>query len=202
VSAAIRNPHVTKVIDVDQTPEGNAYFVMELLDGESLEKRLEKQPKLPPFEAVDIGLQILAALEAAHARGIVHRDLKPENVWLEPSATGPYVKLLDFGIAKLKGSAEFQSVSTRPGSMMGTPAYMAPEQAISADQVDARADLYSFGVMLFEMLSGVRPVDAEDPREVLERLVRGEVRRLQSVTQGMPHGLTTLVDRLVAPDPD
>lgn len=202
VSASIRSPHVTQVVDVDQTPEGEAYLVMELLEGESLERRLERGSPLPSAEAIDIGLQVLSALEAAHARGVVHRDLKPDNVWLSPAENGPLVKLLDFGIAKLKASDEFQRVTTRPGSMMGTPAYMAPEQAISADQVDHRADLYSFGVILYEMLSGARPVDADEPNEILARLMRGDVHPLGTRRTDLPPGLCALVDRLVAPDPD
>jgi serine/threonine protein kinase len=202
VSASIKSPHVTHVIDVDQTPEGAAYLVMELLEGESLELRMERQMPLPLALAVDIGLQILSALEAAHARGVVHRDLKPDNVWLSPTPAGPYVKLLDFGIAKLKSTDEFREVNTRPGSVMGTPAYMAPEQAISADQVDARADLYSFGVILYEMLSGRHPVDSEDAREILEKLIRGDVRKLATANPTVPAALASLVDRLVAPNPD
>lgn len=202
VSASIRSPHVTQVVDVDETPDGDAYFVMELLEGESLEQRLGRGRPLPLPEAVDIALQMLSALEAAHSRGIVHRDLKPDNVWLTPSARGPHVKLLDFGIAKLKTSDEFRRVETRPGSMMGTPAYMAPEQAISADQVDQRADIYSFGVILYEMLSGKRPVDAEEPQEILEHLVRGDVHPLATRNPAIPAGLAALVDHLVAPNPD
>ncbi len=202
VSASIRSPHVVQVVDVDQTADGAAYLVMELLEGQTLEERLQYEKPLPVFDAVDIGVQILSALEAAHARNIVHRDLKPDNVWLTPGLAGPHVKLLDFGIAKLKVSNEFQEVTTRPGSMMGTPAYMAPEQAISADQVDHRADLYSFGVILYEMLSGARPVDSDDPREILEHLVRGDVHTLASRNARIPPALGALVDRLVAPNPD
>src|SRR5512143_2122276 len=84
VSARIKSPHVTHVMDVDQTPEGHAYFVMELLEGESLEQRMQRERPLPLAETLDIGLQILAALDAAHAEGVVHRDLKPDNVWLTP----------------------------------------------------------------------------------------------------------------------
>lgn len=202
VSARIKSPHVTRVMDVDQTPDGDAYFVMELLEGESLEQRMQRTGPLGLEETLEIGLQILSALEAAHAEGVVHRDLKPDNVWLTPVAGAPWVKLLDFGIAKLRTTNEFQSVQTRPGSMMGTPAYMAPEQAISADQVDVRADLYSFGVMTYEMLSGQRPVPGDDISEILERLVRGEARPLHTICPGVPLGLSALIDALVSPNPD
>jgi serine/threonine-protein kinase len=202
VSATIKSPYVTQVVDVDQTAEGAPYLVMELLEGESLDSRMARGMPLPLALALDIGLQILLALEAAHAHGVVHRDLKPDNVWLGPPATSPHVKLLDFGIAKLKSSQEFLQVATRPGSMMGTPAYMAPEQAISADQVDHRADLYSFGVILYEMLSGSRPVDTDDANEMLVRLARGEVHPLATKNPDVPRGVAELVDRLVAPNPD
>jgi serine/threonine-protein kinase len=202
VSASIKSPHVTHVVDVDQTPAGAPYLVMELLEGESLETRLGRGAPIPQDDAVDIGLQILSALEAAHSSGVIHRDLKPDNVWLSPAPGRPLVKLLDFGIAKLKRATEFLQVSTRPGSIMGTPAYMAPEQAISADQVDARADLYSLGVILYEMLSGKRPVDADEPGEILERLVRGDVYPLRARNAAVPADLAALVDRLVAPNPD
>jgi hypothetical protein len=109
---------------------------------------------------------------------------------------------LDFGIAKLKTTDEFRRVETRPGSMMGTPAYMAPEQAISADQVDQRADLYSLGVILYEMLCGKRPVDGEEPQEILEHLVRGDVHPLATRNPAIPGNLAALVDHLVAPNPD
>jgi serine/threonine-protein kinase len=202
VSARIKSPHVTHVMDVDQTPEGDAYFVMELLEGESLEQRIQRAGLVPLDEALDIAMQILAALEAAHAEGVIHRDLKPDNVWLTPSPGGPFVKLLDFGIAKLKTTGEFQSVHTRPGSMMGTPQYMAPEQAVSADQVDARADLYSFGVMTYEMITGQRPVPGDDVSEILQALVRGEARPLLSLSPEVPPELASLVDALVAANPD
>jgi serine/threonine-protein kinase len=202
VSASIRSPHVTQVTDVDQTPDGAAYLVMELLDGETLEKRLERGSPLPLFDAVEIGMQILSALEVAHGRGIVHRDLKPDNVWLTPSPAGTVVKLLDFGIAKLRTSTEVLQISTRPGSIMGTPAYMAPEQAISADQVDHRADLYSFGVMMYEMLSGQRPIEADNPHQVIEALARGAIAPLSSRNPYVPANLSALVDMLVQANPD
>src|SRR5262249_38613561 len=157
LSAGIKSTHVVQVTDIDQSSDGFAYLVMELLHGESLQTILERDKKLPTNVALDYTMQILAGLEAAHERGIVHRDLKPDNVFVVPTPRGPLVKLLDFGIAKLRTSKEFQIGLTRPGVMMGTPEYMAPEQAFSADSVDARADVYSVGAILYEMLAGVRP---------------------------------------------
>ncbi len=157
VSARIRSPHVTHVTDVDQTADGSPYLVMELLHGEPLQQAMDRRGKLPPEQAVDFALQILSGLESAHAIGVVHRDLKPDNVFIVPATGGPLLKLIDFGIAKLRASTEFQKGLTRAGVIMGTPEYMAPEQLFAAENVDHRADLYSLGVILFEMLSGPSP---------------------------------------------
>ena len=121
VSASIQSPHVTKVTDVEQTADGTPYLVMELLTGESLQQLLDRQRKLPKDQAIDFVLQILSGLEAAHALGVVHRDLKPDNVFITPSTGGPVCKLLDFGIAKLRQTNDYNKGLTRPGALMGTP---------------------------------------------------------------------------------
>jgi serine/threonine protein kinase len=162
VSAKIQSPHVVRVTDVEQTPTGLAFIVMEYLNGTSLQNLYEELYKagkrLSYEEALNYALQMLDGLEAAHDEGIVHRDLKPDNVMIVKGKRGePLVKLLDFGIAKLKINGELYKGLTRPGVIMGTPEYMAPEQVFSADQVDGRADIFSCGVMFFEMLAGGPP---------------------------------------------
>jgi serine/threonine-protein kinase len=200
VSATLKSAHVIQVTDVDQLPDGRPYLVMELLRGQSLQERLEqKKGGLSREEAVDIGLQILLGLECAHTLGVVHRDLKPGNVFLDEQGVGRFAKLLDFGIAKVRASPEFQSL-TRPGMVMGTPEYMAPEQAFSADQADARSDLYSVGVMLYEMLSGALPARGGAPLEVAHQVVTGKVRPLHELCPGLPQGLLNLVHRAMQPD--
>ena len=200
VSATLKSAHVIQVTDVDQLPDGRPYLVMELLRGQSLQERLEqKKGGLSREEAVDIGLQILLGLESAHALGVVHRDLKPANVFLDEQGVGRFAKLLDFGIAKVRASPEFQSL-TRPGMVMGTPEYMAPEQAFSADQADARSDLYSVGVMLYEMLSGALPARGSAPLAVAHQVVAGKVRPLNELCPGLPQGLLNLVHRAMQPD--
>lgn len=178
VSARIQSPHVTRVTDVDQTPDGSPFLVMELLTGESLQQLLDRRVKLPKDQAIDFALQILSGLEAAHALGVVHRDLKPDNVFITPSTGGPLLKLLDFGIAKLREANEYQKGLTRPGAIMGTPEYMAPEQLYSADRVDHRADLYSLGVMLYEMLTGERPAYGDDAAAIVSQVAAGKVKRI------------------------
>src|ERR1039458_6507531 len=132
VSAQIRSPHVVQVTDVDRTPDGHAYIVMELLEGEPLSKVLDRQGKLPVTTACEYTFQILEALEAAHALGVIHRDLKPENVFVTFASGKPVLKLIDFGIAKAKRTDPQQKNLTVAGVVMGTAEYMAPEQARSA----------------------------------------------------------------------
>ena len=199
VSARIQSQHVTRVTDVDETDDGSAYIVMELLTGESLQAVLDHQIKLPAAQAIDFALQILSGLEAAHALGVVHRDLKPDNVFITPSTGGPIVKLLDFGIAKIRESTEYQKGLTRPGAIMGTPEYMAPEQAFAADQVDHRADIYSIGAILYEMLSGDRPAYGDDAQAIVSQVMNGKVRRLDQIAADLPSGLADAVHRALEP---
>ncbi|HKO52503.1 MAG TPA: protein kinase [Polyangiaceae bacterium] len=200
VSARIRSPHVTHVTDVDQTADGSPYLVMELLHGEPLQQAMDRQRRFPAEQAVDFALQILAGLESAHAIGVVHRDLKPDNVFIVPASGGPLLKLIDFGIAKLRASTEFQKGLTRAGVIMGTPEYMAPEQLFAAENVDHRADLYSLGVILFEMLTGRRPADGDDVEAIVAAVVSGNVRHLSDLEPGLTPGLVAVVERALRPD--
>jgi len=200
VSAQIRSPHVAQVIDVDQTPEGDAYMVMELLEGETLLHLLERERKLSIAVACAFTLQILEALEAAHALGVTHRDLKPENVFVTHGTQRTVVKLIDFGIAKVRrdGAANL----TLAGIAMGTAEYMAPEQAFSADRADARSDLYAVGVMLYEMLSALRPVEGDDPRAIATKVERGEIKPLVHALPNVPPPLAGFAHRAMAARPE
>lgn len=205
VSAKIRSPHIVQVIDVDRTAEGgHAYIVMELLEGESLAAALDRDRKLAAATACEYTLQILEGLEAAHALGVVHRDLKPENVFVTFLAGKPVLKIIDFGIAKLRTSEAggAQRNLTVAGVVMGTAEYMAPEQARSADKVDARADIYAVGVMLYEMLSGTRPVLGDDARVIALRVERGDVTPLVQAAPDAPRELAGLVHRAMAARPE
>jgi serine/threonine-protein kinase len=201
VAAQIKSPHVVQVTDVDQTPEGVAYLVMELLEGEPLSSTLEREHKLQVPLACEYAKQILEALEAAHALGVIHRDLKPENVFITFAAGKPLLKLIDFGIAKLRRT-DLGASLTVAGVMMGTAEYMAPEQAFSADRVDARADLYSVGVILYELIAGVRPVSGEDARVIAVKVERGEVTPLVHAAPDAPREIAGFVHRAMAHNPD
>jgi eukaryotic-like serine/threonine-protein kinase len=158
LASLIEDPHCVSVYDFAQTPNGIYYLAMEYLEGESLFALLRRQRRLPIDLARSLFLQILDALSAAHKLDIIHRDMKPENVMLlDRGEKHPFVKILDFGIAKTAAPPEGgDGIVTRVGFTVGTPEYMSPEQATAVD-VDARADLYSTGIMLFECLTGKRP---------------------------------------------
>ena len=172
----MRTRHVAHVIEVAETDHGVPFMVMDFLDGRDLSSELEARKALPVAEAVDYILQTAAAMEEAHRAGIVHRGLKPANLFLTNEGSLRCVRVLDFGISKLIGEA---SKLTGAGAVMGTVIYMSPEQVRSSSDVDHRADIWSLGVILYELLAG--RVRAEHRFRDVERLVaelEGDVRRL------------------------
>jgi len=151
-ASALDHPNICTVHDIGHTDDGQMFIVMACYDGETLKKRLERGP-LEIDQAMDIALQVAGGLSRAHEAGIIHRDIKPANIMLTSRGE---VKILDFGLAKLGGG----SLMTKTGTTLGTAAYMSPEQA-RAEQVDARTDIWSLGVVLYEMLSGRRPFQSD-----------------------------------------
>ena len=161
----LRHPSCVEVIDTGKLPDGRGYIIMELLEGESLHARIKRQPPTLA-EQLSIARQLTDVLGSAHEKGIIHRDLKPENVFLlndAAAAAGWRVKVLDFGVAKLTepagaaGAAGAMPVMTNPNALIGTPAYMAPEQCKGAAFVDQQSDIYALGIILFEMACGRTP---------------------------------------------
>ncbi len=195
VAGLAAHPNAVEVFDVGDTPEGIPFIVAELLEGEDLGQRLDREHLLSLPETVRIVRQLCAALQTAHEVGIVHRDLKPDNVFLVgPSAE---VKLLDFGIARLTDPA--QGNRTRTGIVMGTPAYMAPEQARGA-HVDRRCDVYAVGAILYRCLTG-RPVfDDEDPAAVLTAVLTREPDRPRAVRPDLPAAVELVIEQALARD--
>ena len=190
-ATAIRHPGIIEVYDFGYTEDGRAYLVMEFLDGEPLGTRIQRRGRLTEVEAASIARGIASALKAAHAKGIIHRDLKPDNVFLvpDPDGTGDRVKVLDFGVAKLADPAPSNVRHTQTGALMGTPLYMAPEQARAAGTIDGRADLYSLGCIIYEMLVGKPPFVADGAGEIIAMQLFGQVQppaeRLASLTPAM-----------------
>ncbi|HVK69208.1 MAG TPA: protein kinase [Polyangium sp.] len=170
-TAAIQHPNVVTIHEVGQRRDGTFYMVQELLEGESLREYLAPRGRLTEHEAMTIMVPIMGALIAAHRRGIVHRDIKPENIVLTDSTSGEVVpKLIDFGLARIN-TLDPKRKLTLSGVVMGTPEYMAPEQAKGDPGIDARADVWSVGAVLFELLSGRRPFDGPTHQAVLIKIV-------------------------------
>ncbi|MFO0609388.1 MAG: serine/threonine-protein kinase [Polyangiales bacterium] len=199
VLATLRHRHVVEVLDFGDDA-GRLYLVMELLDGESLQARLDRERTLRPADALAVIDPVLGALAWAHAAGVVHRDVKPDNVFLArmPGEEGFTVKLLDFGIAyALAGGQKL----TQTGVMVGTPAYMAPEQAWGAGPVTPAADQWSAAAMLYEMLSGHLPNESSSLPELVARRVAQDAADLATLRPGLPPALTAAVMRALARDP-
>src|SRR5919206_5040131 len=158
-AAAIRHPNTVSVTDYGILNGTTPYLVMEFVEGRSLHEILSEQRRLPPETAVEIMLAVCAGVAAAHRQGIVHRDLKPLNIMLRPGEPpGECLKVLDFGLAKIKSGDLLGSfVAAQTQGMMGSPFYMAPEQWHDDDEIDVRADIYSLGVILYQMLAGDVP---------------------------------------------
>ena len=199
-ASSIDEAHVVDVMDCGLLDDGRPYFVMERLEGMSLADLLDREDHLNLESSLSIAIQIAQGLAAAHARGVIHRDLKPDNIFVCRHAQPPYfIKLLDFGIAKLLDSGVDL---TRAGHIFGTPHYMSPEQTLGV-AIDQRSDIYAFGVVLYELLSGRVPIDGSHPVEVLQRHRDGHVVPLRShpACASVPPRLEALVHRCLEKDP-
>lgn len=199
----VEHPALVQVFEYGQLDDGGAYIVMEFVEGQTLRELLEKRAgKLPAALAVVLVRQMAAALQAAHSKGIVHRDLKPENVKIvesDESSVDTRVKIFDFGIAKVIESGQSaQRAQTRPGQIIGTPTYMAPEQAGAPGGVGPHTDVYALGVMLFESISGQPPFIAEEGIELVGKHLFAEPPRLSSLAPDVDPELDALVHRMLA----
>jgi tetratricopeptide (TPR) repeat protein len=194
VLAGLRHPGIVRLVDFGQLDEGQPYVAMEWLEGEDIGQRQKRSP-LAIASCLEVAAQVADALHAAHSAGIIHRDVKPSNVILIGS--DPTAKLVDFGVA-----AASDAKLTRTGAIIGTPAYMAPEQARGDEEVDARADIYSLGATLFEMVAGRPPHVGPTPIAILARLVTTPPPRLGEVFAATPLDLDELMTQLIAQSPN
>ena len=201
-AAKIKSEHVARVIDVGELESGAPYIVMEYLEGADLQQRLEKGGPLPVTEAVDKLLQACEALAEAHALGIVHRDLKPANLFVSKRAdSSDCVKLLDFGVSKSSlMSPSDQKNLTQTASVIGSPYYMSPEQLTSSKDVDGRADIWSLGVILYELITGVVPFEADSIGQLVLSIMQTEPPSLLERCPTAPPGLAEVLGRCLAKD--
>ena len=193
-AAAVEHPRIVIIYAVGEV-QGVPFIAMPLMKGQSLAARLEKP--MPLNEAVRFGREMAEGLAAAHERGLIHRDIKPENVWLEETAEGVHVRLLDFGLVSGSNGENL----TQSHSVMGTPAYMAPEQAKGLT-VDSRADLFSLGCTLYQMTTGKKAFTGPNVTAILSAVLTEQPSSAITLNPTMPAELSTLIDRLLSKDPD
>ena len=196
--AKLRHPNIVEVYDVSDESETERYLVVELLRGTTLRKLLAEHPNLPPEVGAAIGIELARALAHAHAAGVIHRDIKPENVLVETGGEGAEVKikLTDFGIAKI---LDAQGV-TSTGQVLGSPAHMAPEQ-IEGGEVDERADVFGFGVLLYELFVGHLPFEGANPAQVLRRVLEGSYPPADKERATVGQRWARILDRALAKEP-
>ncbi|HEY8927132.1 MAG TPA: serine/threonine-protein kinase, partial [Polyangia bacterium] len=199
----IRNAHIVEVMDFGELPEGTPYLVMEWLEGESLGSLLRATRKLPVPRAAHILSGIARALKAAHSKGVVHRDLKPDNVFLVRVEGEPdLIKVLDFGIAKLLVTGMPARYQTQTGAIIGTPAYMSPEQCRGAKEIDHRSDVYSLGVMGYQMLTGRLPFESEALGELLLKHMTEKPPPPSAIEPAVPEGISSVIAAALEKEPE
>jgi eukaryotic-like serine/threonine-protein kinase len=202
-ASRLHTDHVVRVFDVAESREGLPYLVMELLEGEDLDQLLMRDGAMDVPRAIHIVLQALRALDVAHAAGVVHRDLKPGNMFVLPRDGDPdFVKIVDFGISKVDEGNQDSPRLTQGEMAMGTPLYMAPEQASDARSVKATADVYSAAAVLYECIAGVPPLVADRSIELLFKLLQVTPQRLDSLVPAVPQGLADAVALALSKRPE
>ncbi|WP_437816639.1 protein kinase domain-containing protein [Sorangium sp. So ce1078] len=196
---AVSHRNIVDIYDADETEGGDPFLVMPLLSGETLSSLLQRKRKLEVPEASRIARDIARGLAAAHERGIIHRDLKPSNIFLhtEPGESDYVVKILDFGVSKLLTGPD--QIRTATGILVGSPAYMSPEQVRAQGDIDTRADLWSLGVVMFEMLTSRRPIQGR-AHELLRNVLQGEIPTVSQVVWQIDPGLDALVAQCLQRD--
>jgi serine/threonine protein kinase len=199
-AASIKSEYVVDVYDVDRTPDGRPFIVGELLEGREFADHLSRTGKMAVGPAVRIVRQVCKALTVAHAKGVIHRDMKPENVFLTGELERPLAKILDFGISKVESGPGGGNL-TRTGMIMGTPAYMSPEQA-RGQRVDHRTDIYAVGAILYVALTGRKPFEHEDASAILMQVLTEDPPRPRSIAPEIPEPVEAIIQRAMAKNPD
>jgi serine/threonine-protein kinase len=206
ITRKLQHPNAVRVDDIDEAEDGRPFIVMEFIQGKSLKKLIQEEGPLPVSRVCSITKQVASALDAAHRLGMVHRDIKPDNIALIESPEGELVKVLDFGIAKVK-EARLDATSgmtlTGTGVVIGTPQYMSPEQAKGkrGDELDGRSDLYSLGVVMYEMLAAALPFNADTTMEMLLAHIEQPPQPIRTLRPELHASIASLTMRLLEKDP-
>ncbi|HEY0469228.1 MAG TPA: serine/threonine-protein kinase, partial [Polyangiaceae bacterium] len=202
-AARLRSKHVVEVYDHGVSDDGRPFIVMEFLQGEPLDKRLDRLGRLPAKDTAQIVMQLCRALAKAHAANIVHRDLKPENVFLvwDDEERTDVVKVVDFGIAKFNDTSMSSSSATRTGSVLGTPHYMSPEQARGLRSVDSRSDLWSVAVIAYRCLVGALPFEGEAVGDLLVKLCTAPIPVPSQITSDVPPSFDAWLQKALTREP-
>jgi serine/threonine protein kinase len=199
-SGRVRSPSIVEILDLGQAEDGSPFLVFELLYGEGIDERLRREGTIAIEPLFELLVGVARALAIAHAQGIVHRDLKPANIFIHKSASGETVaKILDFGISKIFESGTNFSL-TRTGMVVGSPAYMSPEQAAGQEDVDGRADIWSLGVVMFEALTGTLPHEAPNYNALMVRILTQDVDPVHTRKTDLPPAVCAIVDQCLKRD--
>jgi eukaryotic-like serine/threonine-protein kinase len=196
IAARLQHPHILPLLDSGQA-EGFLYYVMPYVDGQSLRDRIAREGELPVHEAVRLLVEVVDALTFAHSQGVVHRDIKPDNILL----SGRHALVMDFGVAKAVSEATGRQTLTTAGVAIGTPAYMAPEQATADPNIDHRVDIYAIGVMAYELLTGRTPFAGLTPQQMLAAHVTESPAPMTRYRPSLSPALSSVVMRCLAKHP-
>ena len=201
-ASRISHPHAVNVTDFGEAENGVVFLVMEYLDGRTLKEIIRSAGPMPLERVVEIVRQVAGALEAAHGQGVVHRDLKSDNIMLSQTTGADWAKVLDFGIAKIQLPESFVDADiTAPNLVVGTPQYMSPEQCSQAGSIDARSDIYSLGVIVYEMLAGRVPFTGESPTVIMMKQVQDRPPSILATRTDLPAGIDQAIAKALAKQP-
>lgn len=202
-ASRISHPHAVNVTDFGESENGVVFLVMEYLDGQTLKEVIRQDGAMSLDRTTEIVRQVAGALDAAHEQGVIHRDLKSDNIMLSQTNGGDWAKVLDFGIAKIQQSEGVRDIEiTAANLVIGTPQYMSPEQCSQSGPIDARSDVYSFGIIVYEMLAGRVPFTGDSPTVIMMKQVQDEPPSLSEARPDLPAAVAQIVSRALAKQPD